>query len=135
MKRYAEAGSPWRASLSSLNYWVVVPPFMPHDCWSCNKISIKVMKVFPKPNFFKTEIRKLWSRESKAFSWYQNCPAFAICPQSLAHCGNIGCQSIFCRCYLNSYPSVLVDLASFFYSRGRSFCYSNSLHDFSVNLS
>ena len=25
------------------------------------------MKFFPKPNFFKTEIRKLWSRESEAF--------------------------------------------------------------------
>ena len=32
MKRYAETGSPWRAPLSSLKYWVVVPPFMTHDC-------------------------------------------------------------------------------------------------------
>ena len=68
MKRYAETGSLWGAPLSRLKYWVVVPPFMKHDCWSFNKISIQVMKFFPKPNFFKTEIRKLRSRESKAFS-------------------------------------------------------------------
>ena len=28
MKRYAETGPPWRAPLSRLKYWVVVPPFM-----------------------------------------------------------------------------------------------------------
>ena len=32
MKRYAETGSRWQAPVSSLNYWVVVPPFMTHDC-------------------------------------------------------------------------------------------------------
>ena len=32
MKRYAETGSLWGAPRSRLKYWVVVPPFMKHDC-------------------------------------------------------------------------------------------------------
>ena len=31
MKKYAETGSPWRASLSKLKYYVVVPAFVIHD--------------------------------------------------------------------------------------------------------
>ena len=32
MKRSAETVSAWRAPLSRLKYWVVVRPFMTHDC-------------------------------------------------------------------------------------------------------
>ena len=32
LKRYSETGSPWQVFLSKLKYWVVVPPFMTHDC-------------------------------------------------------------------------------------------------------
>ena len=30
--RYAEMGSPWRATFSKLKYRVVKPPFITHDC-------------------------------------------------------------------------------------------------------
>ena len=38
------------------------------NCWSFNKKFYIGDNFFTKPSFFKTEIRKLWSRESKAFS-------------------------------------------------------------------
>ena len=68
MKSYAALGSPWRTPLSRLKYWVVVAPFITHDCWYFKKSSVQVIKFFPKQNFFQTEIRKLWSGESKTFS-------------------------------------------------------------------
>ena len=53
IKRYSETGSPWQVSLSKLKYWVVVPPFMTHDCWSFNKISIQVIIFFENQNFLR----------------------------------------------------------------------------------
>ena len=32
LKRYGETGSPWPAPISRLKHWVVLPPFMTHDC-------------------------------------------------------------------------------------------------------
>ena len=58
MKRYPETGSLWRALLSKLKYWVVVPPFMGHDCWSFNKISVQVKKFFSKTNLFQDGNKK-----------------------------------------------------------------------------
>ena len=40
MKMFGETGSPWRASLSKLKYWVVVPLFITHDCWSFTHFSL-----------------------------------------------------------------------------------------------
>ena len=67
MERYVETGPPWREPLSMLKCWLVVLAFITHDCWAINKISILVIIFFPKPNIFKTETRKLWSRKPKYF--------------------------------------------------------------------
>ena len=68
MERYAETGSPWREPLSMLKYCVVVLAFITDDRWSINNISIQMIIFFPKPDIFKTEIRKIWSRKPKDFS-------------------------------------------------------------------
>ena len=68
MNKWAEIESPWRAPLFSLKYFVVVPPLMTHDSWFFKMISIHEIKFWPNPNLFKTEIKNLWSNESKAFS-------------------------------------------------------------------
>ena len=62
-----EIGLPRRASLSKLKNWLVVPPFITHDCWSFNKIYIHRIQFLRNPNFLKTGLRKSWSRKSKAF--------------------------------------------------------------------
>ena len=67
LNKNAEIGSPWLASRSSINYFVVLLPLMTHDSWSFSKIITHKIKFWPKPYFYKVEIRKLWSIESKAF--------------------------------------------------------------------
>ena len=42
--------------------------FSTHGSCLYNNILIQSMKFSPNPNFFKTDIKKLWSSESKAFS-------------------------------------------------------------------
>ena len=61
-------GSPSGARLTKLKHWVVAPQFITHDSWSFNQISIYVIKFLPYPNFVKMELRKLFSKESKAVS-------------------------------------------------------------------
>ena len=53
MKRYAETGSPWRAPLSKLKYWVTDLAFMTNYCRSFNKISIQVMIFFQNQTFLR----------------------------------------------------------------------------------
>ena len=68
MKSYAKIGSARQVPHSKLRYSVVVPPFMADHFCCFSKISIQQITFFPKPNFCKTDIRKPWLRESKAFS-------------------------------------------------------------------
>ena len=68
IKRHADIGSPWRAPFFNVKYWVANPPFITQDCWSFNNIFILVIKLSPKPIFFKIYNKKPWSKESKAFS-------------------------------------------------------------------
>ena len=68
MKRNAEIGSPWRALLSRLKNFVVMPPFTTQNSWFLIRIWIHFRKRSPKPYFCKTANKKEWSTESKAFS-------------------------------------------------------------------
>ena len=43
INRYVEMGSRWRALFSKLNYRVVKPPFITHDCCLFNKTFIQCM--------------------------------------------------------------------------------------------
>ena len=52
----------------NVKYRVANPPFITQDCWLFYNIFINVIKLSPNPNFFKTHNKKLWSKESKAFS-------------------------------------------------------------------
>ena len=61
MKRHMEIGLLWRAPLSKLKYWVVVPPFITNKSWTFDEISIHVIST----NFRKTKLRKPWSMGSK----------------------------------------------------------------------
>ena len=52
--------------------------------------------------------------------------------EPLAHCRNITSLSLFYRYYFGRCSSELPQLVPLPYSRGRSTCYSDRLHDFSV---
>ena len=67
-KRYADIGSPWRASLSRLKYFVVCPPFITHYSWFFSNILIWSIKLSPKPYFLRAAMGKPWFIESKAIS-------------------------------------------------------------------
>ena len=51
----------------SLKYFVAIPSLMTHASLFQKIISIHVIKFCPNSNFFKTEIKNLWSNESKVF--------------------------------------------------------------------
>ena len=67
IKRYAEIGSPWRAPYSKLKYWVVVPPFITHESWSFNKISVHVINFLPNPKFPQDGTNKIMVNRVKSF--------------------------------------------------------------------
>ena len=52
----------------------------------------------------------------------------------LDHRRNVATLSLFCRYYFGRYSSELVQLVHLPYSRGRSTCYSDRLHGFSVTI-
>ena len=52
--------------------------------------------------------------------------------ETLAHCQNVVRLSLFYRYYFSICPSKLTEQVPLPYSRGRSSCYSNRMHDFSV---
>ena len=54
--------------------------------------------------------------------------------EPLAHRRNVASLSLFCRCYFGRCSSKLAELVPLFYSRGRSTCYCDRLHDFSVTI-
>ena len=52
----------------------------------------------------------------------------------LAHRQNVACLRLFYRYYFGRCSSELAQLAPLPFSRGRSTCYSDRLHDFSVTI-
>ena len=60
---------------------------------------------------------------------------FAASLEPLAHCRNVASLSLFCMYYFGRCSSELVQLVPLPYSQGRSTCYSDRLHDFSVTIS
>ena len=61
-------------------------------------------------------------------------PSLAASLEPLAHRGNVASISLFYRCYFGRCSSELAQLAPLPFSGGRSTCYSNRLHDFSVMI-
>ena len=61
-------------------------------------------------------------------------PSLAVCLEPLAHCQNVASLSLFYRYYFGRCSSELAQLVSLPYSCGRSTCYSDRLHDFSVTI-
>ena len=64
---YSNIGSPWRAPLFNVKYWVAKPQFITQDCWSFKNILIQLIKLPPKKNLFKKHNKISWSKEPKAF--------------------------------------------------------------------
>ena len=54
--------------------------------------------------------------------------------EPLAHRRNVASLSLFYRHYFGRYSSKLVHLVPLPFSRGRSTCYSDRFHDFSVTI-
>ena len=61
-------------------------------------------------------------------------PSLAASLEPLAHRGNVASLSLFYRYYSGMYFSELAQLFPLPFSRGRSTCYSDKLHDFSVTI-
>ena len=59
-------------------------------------------------------------------------PSLAASLQPLAHCWNVANLSLFCMYYFGRPSSELAQLVPLPFSWGRSTCYSDRLHDFSV---
>ena len=62
-------------------------------------------------------------------------PSLTASLELLAHCQNVPSLSLFCRYYFERCSSKLAQLVPLPYSQGRSTCYSDKLHDFSVSIS
>ena len=61
-------------------------------------------------------------------------PSLAASLEPLILHQNVAILSLFCRYYFGRYSSELAQLVLLPYSRGRSSCYPDSLHDFSVTI-
>ena len=61
-------------------------------------------------------------------------PSLAASLELLAHHRNVASLSLFYRYYFGRCSSELAQLAPLPFSRGRSTCYSDRLHDFSVTI-
>lgn len=72
-----------KQSWTVTNYYWIVSAYITHNCWCFNKISLQVIKYFPNRIFFNTELRKVWLRESKAYSIFIVARTFSISNQSL----------------------------------------------------
>ena len=60
--------------------------------------------------------------------------SFAASLEDLAHCQNVASLSLFYRYYFGRCSSELAQLVPLPFSRGRSTCHSDRLHDFSVTF-
>ena len=61
-------------------------------------------------------------------------PSFTASLEPLAHCRNVASLSVFYRYYFGRCSSELAQLVPLLFSRGRSTCYSDRFHDFSVTI-
>ena len=61
-------------------------------------------------------------------------PSLSTSLEPLAHCRNLASLSFFYRYYFGRCSSELVRLVSLPFSRGRSTCYSDRIHNFSVTI-
>ena len=61
-------------------------------------------------------------------------PSLAAFLEPMAHRRNVASLSLFYRYYFGRCSSELVQLVPLPFSRGRSTCYSDRLHDFSVTI-
>ena len=61
-------------------------------------------------------------------------PSLTTSLEPLAHRLNVASLSLFYRYYFGRYSSELAELVPLPFSRGRSTCYSDRLHDFSVTI-
>ena len=62
-------------------------------------------------------------------------PSLAASIEPLVHCRNVASLSLFYRYYFHRRSSELAELVPLSYFGGRSNCYSDTLHDFSVTIS
>ena len=62
-------------------------------------------------------------------------PSLAASPGPLAHYLHLASLSLFCRYYFGICSSELIQLVPLSFSRRRSTCYSDRLHDFPVTIS
>ena len=61
-------------------------------------------------------------------------PSLSTSLEPFAHCQNVASLSLFYRCYFGRRSSELAQLVPLPFSCGRSSCYSDRLHDFSVAI-
>ena len=61
-------------------------------------------------------------------------PSHAASPEPMTHCWNEASPSLFYRYYFGRCSSELAQLVPLPFSWGRSSCYSNRFHDFSVTI-
>ena len=61
-------------------------------------------------------------------------PSLAASLEPLAHHRNVASLSLFCRYYFGRCSSELAQLVPLPFSRGRSTCYSDRMHGFSVTI-
>ena len=61
-------------------------------------------------------------------------PSLAASLEPLAHCRNVASLSLFYRYYFRRCSSELTQLFLLPFSQGKSTCYSDRLHDFSVTI-
>ena len=61
-------------------------------------------------------------------------PSLAASLEPLAHCRNVASLSLFYRYYFGRCSSELAELVPLPFSRGRTTCYFDRLHDFSVTI-
>ena len=80
-------------------------------------------------SFFLELLNKLQKRICRTVD-----PSLAAFLEPLAHCQIVASVSLFYRYYFGRCSSELVQLVSLPHSRGRSTCYSERLHGFSVTI-
>ena len=81
------------------------------------------------PSWYLKLLDKLQKRICRSFG-----SSLAASLEPLAHCRNLAGLSLFYRYYLGRCSSELAQLVPLPFSRGRSTCYSDRLHDFSITI-
>ena len=81
------------------------------------------------PSWYLELLDKLQKRICRAVG-----PSLAACLEPLAHHRNVASLSLFYRYYCGRCSSELAQLVPLPHSRGRSTCYSDRFHDFSVTV-